>query len=107
MSQIADPLTLEGLRQRREEILRIAAARGAYNVRVFGSVARDEATPESDVDLLIDLEPGRTLFDLGGLVLDLEETLGRKVDVVEVPSHFRSPTTKRISERIQREAVPL
>ena len=107
MSQIADPLTLEGLRQRREEILRIAAARGAYNVRVFGSVARDEATPESDVDFLIDLEPGRTLFDLGGLVLDLEETLGRKVDVVEVPSQFRSPTTKRISERIQREAVPL
>jgi predicted nucleotidyltransferase len=55
----------ELLQEKREDILRIAAKRGAYNVRVFGSVARDEADSKSDIDKLVDMEPGRSLFDLG------------------------------------------
>jgi len=96
-------LSLEQLRARREELLEIAARRGARNVRVFGSVARGEAGPGSDVDFLVDLEPGRTLFDLSELILDLETALRRKVDVIEIGN--QAPTT--VTERIQREAVPL
>ena len=70
------------LRSRRDEILRLAARRGARNVRIFGSVARGEAHPDSDVDFLVDLEPGRSLLDLGGLLMDLQALLGRPVDVV-------------------------
>src|SRR5262249_60867773 len=69
------------LQQKREEILCIAARHGARNVRVFGSVARGEAGPESDVDFLVELEPGRSLLDHAALLLDLEQLLGRKVDV--------------------------
>jgi uncharacterized protein len=94
-------LTLADLRARREELLAIATRRGARHIRVFGSVARGDARPDSDVDFLVDLEPGRTVLDLSGLILDLEETLGRKVDVVEV----RRPS--QAAERIRREAVPL
>lgn len=75
--------TLAGLRERREEILRIAAARGAYNVRVFGSVARGDARPDSDIDFLVDFERGRDVGDVGELMLDLEEMLGREVSVAE------------------------
>ena len=64
------------------DILRIAESHGASNVRVFGSVARGTAGPESDLDLLVDLESGRTLFDLVAIQQDLEEFLGRRVDVV-------------------------
>lgn len=70
------------LREKREEILRIAAAHGARNVRVFGSAARRDAGGGSDIDLLVEFEPGRTLLDHAALVADLEELLGRKVDVV-------------------------
>lgn len=70
------------LRERREEILRIAAKHGARNVRVFGSAARGEAGGESDIDFLVDMEPGRSLFDLGGLQTDLKNLLGCEVDVV-------------------------
>ena len=59
----------ELLMAKREEILQIAARYGAHNVRVFGSVARGEAGPESDIDFLVDMEPGRSLFDLGGLLM--------------------------------------
>jgi len=93
--------TLEELRARRAELLRIAAARGARSVRVFGSIARGEAQADSDVDLLVELEPGRTVLDLSELILDLEEALGRAVDVVEI----RRPSP--LAERIQREAIPL
>jgi predicted nucleotidyltransferase len=72
----------EQLREKRGEILRIAAKHGARNVRVFGSAARGEAKPGSDLDFLVELEPGRSLLDQAALVLDLEELLGRKVDVV-------------------------
>lgn len=86
----------------REEILRIAAQYGAYNVRVFGSVARGEATPESDVDFLVELEPERTLLDQIGLMQSLEKLLGRKVDVIE-------PETlhELIKDKVLRESVVL
>lgn len=73
---------LEVVQSKREDILRLAAHRGARNVRLFGSLARGEARPESDVDFLVDLEPGHSLLDLGGLLMDLQNLLGRKVDVV-------------------------
>ncbi|MCB1256966.1 MAG: nucleotidyltransferase domain-containing protein, partial [Microthrixaceae bacterium] len=63
--------TLASLRGIRSEIIAVAKHRGATNVRVFGSVARGDGTPTSDVDILVDLEPGRSLFDLGGLQMDL------------------------------------
>ncbi len=70
------------LHERREDILRLAREHGASNVRIFGSIARGEADSESDIDLLVALENGRSLLDLVGLWLDLEELLQRKVDVV-------------------------
>jgi len=76
-------MTLEQIvRAKREEILRVAAEYGVRNVRVFGSVARGESRPESDVDLLIDLEPDRSLLDQAGFLLKVEDLLGRQVDVV-------------------------
>jgi predicted nucleotidyltransferase len=67
---------------KREAILALAAKYGASNVRVFGSVAEGKADEASDVDFLVDMAPGRSLFDMGGLLMDLQDLLGRKVDVV-------------------------
>jgi hypothetical protein len=76
-------MTLQELRvKHRELILDCAARRGAHNIRVFGSTARGESGPDSDVDLLVDFEPGRSLLDLAGLQLDLEAAPGCRVDVV-------------------------
>jgi len=72
----------EVLQDKREEILRICAKYGARNVRVFGSAARGEAGAGSDIDLLVEFEPGRSLLDQAGLEAELEEVLGCKVDVV-------------------------
>lgn len=72
----------ELIKEKREEILKIAALHGARNVRVFGSVARGDACASSDIDLLVDMEPGRSLLDRGELIADLRDLLGRKVDVV-------------------------
>lgn len=104
MARATDVPTLEEMRARRAEILEIAARHGAHNVRVFGSVARGDAGPESDVDFLIDLEPSRTLFDLSGLILDLQDALGRKVHVI-MSTQLTQPA--RVAKRIQEEAVPL
>jgi|SRR3954463_3039214 predicted nucleotidyltransferase len=93
MSQVPRGLTLQDLRHRRDEIVGIAARRGAQNLRVFGSVARGEAGPESDLDLLVDLDADRNVLDLSELILDLEALLGVHVDVVE---------TQRPSEAIRR-----
>ncbi len=90
------------LMKKREEILRIAAQHGAQNVRIFGSTARGEAEEDSDVDVLVDLEAGRSLFDLGGLLMELQDLLGRKVDVVT-----EKGLRTRIRDRVLREAVPL
>lgn len=69
------------VRRERRQIIELARKRGASNVRVFGSIARNDEKVSSDVDLLVDLEPGRTLIDLSGLRLDLRELLGCDVDV--------------------------
>lgn len=71
------------LKDKRDDILRIAKMRGAKNIRVFGSIARGESGPGSDMDFLVDMEPDRSLLDLGGLLMDLQELLGCPVDVVE------------------------
>jgi predicted nucleotidyltransferase len=72
----------ELLKSKRQEILALAARHGARNVRVFGSAARGEAGPESDLDILVEMEPGTSLMDHIALMQDLEDLLGRKVDVV-------------------------
>jgi len=96
-------MTLEELlKAKREESLRVCAQYGARNVRVFGSVARSEADEQSDIDFLVELEPGRTLFDLEGLQYDLEQLLGCWVDVVT-----ERGLKPRIRERVLREAVLL
>jgi uncharacterized protein len=73
---------LDAIRERRSEILDRASQHGARNVRVFGSAARGDAGPASDVDLLVEMEPGRSLLDFVGLWQELEDLLGRKVDLV-------------------------
>lgn len=90
------------VKEKREEILRLAARHGARNVRVFGSVARGEAGPASDVDFLVGVGPNRTPFFPGGLLADLEDLLGCRVDVVtEDALHWY------IRQRVLKEALPL
>lgn len=96
-----DALTLEGLRRRRAEILGVARNRRAHRIAVFGSVARGKARPESDLDLLVEFEPGASLLDHVGLCQDLEELLGVGVDVVT-----RSALKPR-DDYIRAEAVDL
>ena len=88
--------------EKREEILAIAARHGASNVRVFGSVARGESQQSSDIDFLVDLEPDRDLFDLGGLLMDLQDLLGLRVETVTEPALH-----ERIREKVLQEAVQL
>ena len=95
-------MSLSELQARREEILHTAEKYGAFNVRVFGSIARGEADAQSDIDLLVDMEPGRSLFDLGGLLTDLQIALGRDVDVVTEKSLRES-----IREQVLQEAIML
>ncbi|HXF05409.1 MAG TPA: nucleotidyltransferase family protein [Blastocatellia bacterium] len=96
-------MTLERLlKEKREEILKIAAKHGARNVRVFGSVARGEADEQSDIDLIVEFEPGRSLLDHAALWLELQELLGCKVDVVS-----ERGIQPRIRDRVLREAIPL
>ncbi|MBI4082179.1 MAG: nucleotidyltransferase family protein [Candidatus Lambdaproteobacteria bacterium] len=92
----------ELLRSRRAEILRVAEAHGAANVRVFGSVARGEATDASDIDLLVEMKPGHGLLDLAALTLSLRDLLGRPVDVVNADGLYWL-----LRRRILREARPL
>ena len=92
----------EILKEKREEILLLAERHGAYNVRIFGSAARGEAGPESDIDVLVNLESNRSLFDLGGLLMDLQDLLGCKVHLLTDGSlHWY------IKEKVLKEAVPL
>jgi predicted nucleotidyltransferase len=92
----------ELLKGKRDEIIAIATRHGARNIRIFGSAARGEDDEDSDVDVLVDLEPGRSLLDLGGLLMDLQELLDRRVDVATVGG-----LRPRIRERVLAEAVPL
>ena len=86
----------------RDRILLTAAQHGAHRIRVFGSVARRQDDADSDIDFLVEMEPGRSLFDLGGLLMDLEQLLNTKVDVVT-----ERGLKERIRERVLNEAVPL
>ena len=90
------------LQDKRDEILRIAAAHGAQNVRVFGSVSRGEASAKSDLDLLVKLESGRSLLDLIAIKQELEDLLGREVDVVT-----EDAVSPYIREQVLKEAVSL
>jgi len=92
----------ELLQVNREKILLLAARHGATNVRIFGSVARGYATEASDVDVLVDLEPDRSLFDLGAFLEDLKSLLGCRVDVVT-----EKGLRARIRDRVLQEAVKL
>ena len=86
----------------RRAILQLAQKHGAHNVRLFGSAARGEDTDESDLDVLVEMEDGRSLIDHVAFKQDLEDLLGRKVDVVtEAALH------PRMRDRVLREAVPL
>jgi predicted nucleotidyltransferase len=93
---------VEQLKARRVEILGAAARHGARNVRIFGSVARGEERPDSDIDLLVDFDPGRSVFDHAGLWLELQALLGRKVDIVTLGG-----LRERTRASILAEAVPL
>lgn len=95
-------MKLVEFQSQREAILQIARRHGAKNVRVFGSVSRGEARPDSDVDFLVDLDEGRSLLDLGGLLMDLQALLGCPVDVIT-----EKGLRPRIRERVLREAKPL
>jgi len=95
-------VTRETIRQKRDAILEIARQYGASDIRIFGSVAREDATETSDLDLLVRLEPGRSLFDQGGLLMDLRDLLGIHVDVMD-----EDALSGRFGQIVRREAVPL
>jgi uncharacterized protein len=90
------------LHEKRDEIKRIAARHGAYNIRVFGSVARGEAGPESDIDILIDVGPTTSSWFPAGLILDLEDLLGRRVEVIT-----EKALNPELRDHVLREAIPL
>ena len=94
--------TSDLLKTKRNDILRLAAQHGARNVRVFGSVARGEASPTSDIDLLVKMDLGRSLLDLIELSQELESILHCKVDILT--DEGLSPY---LEQRIHAEAVPL
>lgn len=94
--------TAESIRLRRDAILEIAGRYGAHDIRIFGSVARGDATESSDLDLIVRFDPDRSLFDHGGLLMDLQDLLGVKVDVISeagLRDCFRNEIT--------RDAIPL
>jgi hypothetical protein len=93
---------LNDIRGRRKEILRIAARHGAHNVRLFGSVVRGDAAADSDVDFLVRLDDDRSLMDHIALIRELEDLIGRRVDVVAEDALHRV-----IRARVLAEGVPL
>ena len=92
----------ERLQEKRAEILALAAKYGASNIRVFGSVARGEADADSDVDFLVEMQPGRSLLDMGGLLMELQELLGCRVDIIT-----EKGLRRRIRQQVLGEAIPL
>ena len=95
-------ITIQTLAEKRGQIARLAEARRVYDVRVFGSVARGDNTPASDVDFLVRPQPGCTLFDLGGFLMDVQDLLGCPVDVVTDEA-----LKPRLRSRVLAEAVPV
>lgn len=95
-------ITMEIIKRKRSEIKKISQLHGVRNISVFGSVASNSAGVDSDVDFLVDLDEGRSLLDLGGLLMDLQELLGCKVDVVTKKGlHWY------LKDKILKEARPL
>jgi hypothetical protein len=92
----------ETLKTNRNVILELAESYGAKNVRIFGSAARGDFDQNSDIDFLVDMEKGRSLFDMGGLLMELQKLLGCKVDVV-TPKGLRP----RIRDAVLKEAMTL
>jgi len=90
------------IREKRDKILSIAAKHGASNVRLFGSVARGEDTPDSDIDLLIDAGPTTSSWFPAGLILDLQEVIGRRVDIVT-----ENGLNPHLRDQVLHEAIPL
>jgi hypothetical protein len=90
------------LKEKRDVILAAARRHGVRNIRIFGSVARGEDDSESDIDFLVDMEPGRSILDHASLLIELQQLLGRKVDVIS-----ERGIKNRIRERVLREAIPL
>jgi len=90
------------VKEHRDKIMSIARRHGITSIRLFGSTARGDAGPGSDLDFLVEMEPGRSLFDLGGFQVDLEEALRCKVDVVT-----ENGLRERIREEVLQEALPL
>lgn len=93
---------LDDLKQKRRELLAIASRHGASNIRIFGSVVHGEEAETSDVDFLVDMEPGRSLLDLVGLQQELEQLLGRRVDVIT-----ERGINPYLEKQVIREAKPL
>ncbi|HUT54767.1 MAG TPA: nucleotidyltransferase family protein [bacterium] len=92
----------ETIREKRDEIIRIAARHGVKRVRVFGSAARAQARPDSDVDFLVEVEGPTPPWFPGGLVAELEQLLGRRVDVVEPEA-----LSERLRENVLKDAIQL
>ena len=93
---------LNTVKKNKNDILEVARVHGILNIRIFGSIARGEDTDNSDIDLLVDLEKGRSLLDIGGASVKLQEILGRKVDIVtERGLHWY------LRDKILKEARPL
>lgn len=104
----AVPASLAELRRKRDEIARLADRCGARRMRIFGSVARGDAGPGSDVDFLVEFDPGRSVVDLARLELALAALLGREVHVIDLPAPSEmAPYERTVASRIQAEAVAL
>ena len=95
-------ITRKDIVRHRDEIMALAQKYGASDLRIFVSIARGDATEDSDLDILIRLEPGRSLLDQGGLLMDLRDLLGMKVDVID-----EEVLTGRFGDMVRREAVPI
>lgn len=93
-------MTLDELRHQRDQLRALAERHGARRLRVFGSTARGDAGPDSDIDFLVDMAPGRSLLDLGALQLDLSDALGRHVDIV-TENGLRPPLKNRVLAEAQ------
>ena len=92
----------ETIEKNRKQVFKLAAKYGASNIRLFGSAASGTTNQNSDIDFLVDVEPGRSLFDLGGLLFELQQLLGRPVDIVTTAG-----LRPRIRERVLKEAIAL
>ena len=95
-------ITEQIIREKRDAMLEIARRYGAHDIRVFGSVARGDAAENSDLDLIVRFEPGRSLFDHGGLIMDLQDLLGVRVDVVS-----EGGMRERFRNHVMKEVIPL